>query len=99
MSATGISMFYGTLDDNTPIQEIRNYTPDSIIDLGEFALKRDLLVIDLFKTPKYLSFWMSKYFREYKFLKNFHMEITKPIDKIQVLSIFPHKSLLSIYDL
>lgn len=81
MSATGISMFYGALDDKTPIQEIRNYTPDSIIDLGEFALKRDLLVIDLFKIPKYLSFWMPKYFREYKFLKNFHMEITKPIDK------------------
>ncbi|MBQ3237927.1 MAG: RES domain-containing protein [Bacteroidaceae bacterium] len=81
MSATGISMFYGALDDKTPIQEIRNYTPDSIIDLGEFALKRDLWVIDLFKIPKYLSFWMPKYFREYKFLKNFHMEITKPIDK------------------
>lgn len=81
MSATGISMFYGALDNNTPIQEIRNYTPDSIIDLGEFELKRELVVIDLFKIPKDLSFWMPKYFREYKFLKNFHLEITKPIDK------------------
>lgn len=89
MSATGISMFYGALDDNTPIQEIRNYTPDSIIDMGEFALKRDLLVIDLFKIPKYLSFWMPKYFREYKFLKNFHMEITKPIDKNPAIEYVP----------
>lgn len=56
MSAIGISMFYGALDDNTPIQEIRNYAPDVRIDLGTFELKRELVVIDLFKIPKYLSF-------------------------------------------
>ena len=81
MSATGISMFYGALDDNTPIQEIRNYAPDVVIDLGKFELQRDLVVIDLFKIPKHLSFWMPQHFREYKFLKQFHLEITRPIDK------------------
>lgn len=81
MSAAGISMFYGALDKDTPIHEIRNYTPDAVIDLGEFELKRELVVVDLFKIPKDLSFWMPKYFWEYKFLKKFHSEITQPIGK------------------
>ena len=89
MSATGISMFYGALDDKTPIQEIRNYAPNAVIDLGTFELKRELVVIDLFKIPKYLSFWMPQYFREYKFLKRFHLEITKPIDKNPSIEYVP----------
>ena len=79
MSAAGISMFYGALDKDTAVQEIRNYAPDSVIDLGEFELKNDQVVIDLFQIPEHLSFWMPKYFMEYKFLKNFHSEITKPV--------------------
>ena len=89
MSATGISMFYGALDDNTPIQEIRNYAPDVVIDLGKFELQRDLVVIDLFKIPKHLSFWMPQHFREYKFLKQFHLEITRPIDKNPSIEYVP----------
>lgn len=89
MSATGISMFYGALDNNTPIQEIRNYAPDAVIDLGKFELKRELVVIDLFKIPKHLSFWMPQFFREYKFLKQFHLEITKPIDKNPSIEYVP----------
>lgn len=89
MSATGISMFYGALDDNTPIQEIRNYVPDVVIDLGKFELQRDLVVIDLFKIPKHLSFWMPQHFREYKFLKQFHLEITRPIDKNPSIEYVP----------
>lgn len=65
MSAAGISMFYGALDKETPVKEIRNYTPGAVIDLGEFELKRELVVIDLFKIPEHLSFWMPQYFREY----------------------------------
>lgn len=81
MSATGISMFYGALDSATPVAEIRNYDSGAVIDLGEFVLKKELVVVDLFKIPKELSFWMPQYFREYKFLKKFHSEITKPITK------------------
>lgn len=81
MSAAGISMFYGALDKETPVKEIRNYTPDAMIDLGEFELKRELVVVDLFKIPEHLSFWMPKYFREYKFLRKFHAEITQPVGK------------------
>lgn len=81
MSATGISMFYGALDSTTPVKEIRNYDSGAVIDLGEFVLKKELVVVDLFKIPENLSFWMPQYFREYKFLKKFHSEITKPITK------------------
>lgn len=79
MSATGISMFYGALDSDTPVNEIRNYEPGAVIDLGEFILKKELIVVDLFKIPVRLSFWMPQYYLEYKFLKQFHSEITKPI--------------------
>lgn len=81
MSATGISMFYGALDSDTPVKEIRNYDPGAGIDLGEFVLKKELVVIDLFKIPERLSFWMPQNYLEYKFLKKFHSEITKPITK------------------
>ena len=79
MSAAGISMFYGALDSDTPIKEIRNYESGAVIDLGEFILKKELIVVDLFKIPVRLSFWMPQYYLEYKFLKQFHSEITKPI--------------------
>ncbi len=81
MSAAGISMFYGALDPDTPVKEIRNYNPGAVIDLGEFVLKKELVVIDLFKIPANLSFWMPEYFIEFKFLKKFHSEITKPITR------------------
>lgn len=81
MSAAGISMFYGALDTNTPKEEIKNYDSTAIIDLGEFVTQKELVVIDLFKIPSSISFWMPQYFREYKFLKKFHSEITKPITK------------------
>ena len=79
MSATGISMFYGAFDEKTSIAEIKNYAPKSSIDLGEFELKRDIEILDLFKIPNHISFWMPKYYEEYKFLKKFHDEITRPI--------------------
>lgn len=81
MSAMGISMFYGALDKETPIKEIQNYAPDAMVDLGMFKLTKELKVVDLFKIPEQLSFWMPKNFREYEFLKKFHSEITKPIEK------------------
>lgn len=78
MSAAGISVFYGAFAKATSIAEIRNYKPESKIDLGEFYTTKELTVVDLFKIPKILSFWMPKYYIEYKFLRKFHDEITKP---------------------
>ncbi|WP_370795003.1 HEPN-associated N-terminal domain-containing protein [Bacteroides stercorirosoris] len=78
MSAAGISMFYGAFDKNTSITEIRHYCPKATLDMGEFVTTKDLTVVDLFKIPKILSFWMPEYYAEYKFLRQFHDEITKP---------------------
>lgn len=79
MSAVGISMFYGALDSDTSKKEIQKGDSKVVIDLGEFVLKRKLVVIDLFKIPKCLSFWMPQYYLEYKFLEKFHLEITQPV--------------------
>lgn len=78
MSAAGISMFYGAFDKDTSIREIRHYCPESVLDIGEFETTRDLTVVDLFKIPEILSFWMPEHYAEYKFLRQFHDEITKP---------------------
>ena len=81
MSPEGISMFYGAFDKDTPIKEIRNYNFKSTINLGRFETKKELFVVDLCKIPDKISFWMPQHFSEYKFLKKFHSEITKPVDK------------------
>lgn len=81
MSPEGISMFYGAFDKDTPIKEIRNYNLKSTINLGKFETKKELFVVNLCKIPDKISFWMPQHFSEYKFLKKFHSEITKPVDK------------------
>lgn len=81
MSAEGISLFYGALDKETVLQEIRNYCSPKSIDIGTFKTSQDLFVVDLFNVPEHLSFWMPQYYEEYKFLRKFHHEITQPLAK------------------
>ena len=79
MSAEGISIFYGAFDESTTIKEVGNYTNATNLSIGEFVIKKDLTVVDLFKVPEVLTFWMKGFYQEYKFLKQFHNEITQPI--------------------
>lgn len=81
MSAEGVSMFYGAFDSATVHQEICSYCSPHSIDIGEFRVKKELHVVDLFKIPKTLSFWMPEGYEEYKFLCRFHEEITQPLAK------------------
>ena len=81
MSAEGVSMFYGAFDKATVRQEICSYCSPHSIDIGEFRVKKELHVVDLFKIPRTLSFWMPEGCEEYKFLSRFHDEITKPLAK------------------
>lgn len=81
MSAEGISLFYGALDKETVLQEIRNYCSPKSIDIGTFKTSQDLFVVDLFNVPEHLSFWMPQYYEGYKFLRKFHHEITQPLAK------------------
>ena len=48
------------------------------IDVGEFSVTKALSVVDLSNIPSKLSFWMPKYYEEYKFLHKFHDNITHP---------------------
>jgi len=83
MSPAGVSMFYGTFDEETARKES---TPQSGHDgkgrflIGEFKQKRELQLIDLTALPK-ASFWHQK--RETRealaFMHIFHNEITKRI--------------------
>lgn len=78
MSAEGISLFYGAFDEDTVLREIKNYCNPMSIDVGEFSVTKALSVVDLSNIPSKLSFWMPKYYEEYKFLHKFHDNITHP---------------------
>ena len=78
MSAEGISVFYGSFDKETPLHEIWNYSPHSLIDLGRFKTTKPLKVVNLFKIPANISFWMDGNFEVYAFLSQFHKEVSKP---------------------
>ena len=84
MSPYGISMFYGSFDNDTPIQEIKNYLEDkaNIIYVGEFEITKKLKVINLCNIP-IPNFWMEDEddWQRYAFLHNFHSQISKLLDK------------------
>ncbi len=83
MSPAGVSMFYGTFDEETARREC---TPQTGHDgkgqflIGMFKQKRPLQLIDLTALPK-TSFWLQK--RQTRealaFMHIFHSEITKKI--------------------
>ena len=83
MNPQGISLFYGSLDKETPISEIQNYLDDKSknIFLGEFETTKELDIIDLCSIPT-LDFWMGENgdWQKYSFLRSFHDEISKPVD-------------------
>lgn len=78
MSPTGISMFYGSFEKETPIKETRHYSKDPLAYVGKFRTTRKLLVINLCSAPE-ADFWMPSGWQEYGFLNSFHQEISKPI--------------------
>jgi hypothetical protein len=83
MSPAGVSMFYGTFDEETARREC---TPQTGHDgkgrflIGQFKQNRSLQLIDLTALPR-TSFWHQK--RETRealaFMRIFHKEITKRI--------------------
>lgn len=82
MSPYGISMFYGSYDEDTPTKEIKNYLKDKgkKIYLGEFEVTRTLKVINLCDIPQ-PDFWMEKdgAWQIFAFLHAFHEEISEPV--------------------
>lgn len=80
LSPAGISMFYGSFEPDTPIEEIRNYSDAPFIYLGKFKTLKDLHVVDLCNMPE-IDFWMPHGWQEFSFLSHFHDEISRPISQ------------------
>lgn len=80
LSPAGIPMFYGAFEMDTSIKEIRNYSNNTFIYLGEFETLKDLYVVDLCDLPE-IDFWMPYGWQEFSFLSQFHNEISKPISQ------------------
>lgn len=78
LSPTGISMFYGSFDKDTPLIETRAYATTPLIYRAAFEITRDLRVINLCNMPA-VDFWMPSGWQEYSFLSHFHQEISKPL--------------------
>lgn len=89
MSAEGISLFYGAFDKDTVLREIENYCNSQSVDIGEFIVTKELKVVDLSAIPSRSSFWMPKYYEEFKFLRRFHNNITLPASKEDERSYIP----------
>lgn len=93
LSMAGDSVFYGSFDAKTPVDEVLNYCHGKTkptISLGKFVTTKDLNLIDLTDIPK-PDFWMpDDNWEVFRFLIAFHKEITKPIDQQnQLLEYIP----------
>ena len=93
LSLAGDSVFYGSFDAKTPVDEVLNYCHGKTkptISLGKFVTTKGLTLIDLTDIPK-PDFWMpDDNWEVFRFLIAFHEEITKPIDQQnQLLEYIP----------
>lgn len=89
MSPAGISFFYGTLDIDTAIAEIRPSVGDKIA-AASFEVCRNIYVLDFSKTPAATSPFSETYafrFEEFvlPFLEHFAEDISKPIRRDDAL--------------
>lgn len=79
MSPAGISMFYGSYDEETPrIESTDDHKGNGRFLMGEFNPKRNLYLLDLTDIPQ-PSFWRDGS-EELYFLHDFRREMSKPID-------------------
>lgn len=83
MSPAGISMFYGSFDEETArLETSSNHDGKGRFLIGRFHAKNPLLILDLTKIPKPLFWEQGQDYREQLiFLNTFSREISKPIDK------------------
>jgi len=87
MSPVGISFFYGGMDPEVCIHEVRPDVTETI-EIAEFKVKKDLFVLELshdFGEPRsifdpYYDFSYEEFFKP--FLQHFIHDISKPIRKI-----------------
>lgn len=81
MSPAGVSMFYGAFDLDTSLKESSwNGDGKGWFLTGEFKPLRPLKVLDLTSLPGPITFWLEG-FEEVAFLKSFHKEITRHINR------------------
>lgn len=88
MSPAGISMFYGNFEKSTAVLES---SPDGMSTVGryvvgEFKTRKPLRVLDLTILPEY-SFWMPGDKDGVKFLDSFNREVTKQINRDDIVHI------------
>ena len=83
MSPAGIPMFYGSLDKDTAIEEVRNYAKDTdYLTGGAFRVSGEITVLDFSKLPSGVTVFDPAFGhlrREVIFLNNFVKELSEPI--------------------
>ena len=99
LSQSGVSVFYGSFDSETPVREILNYCNDNkpVISLGCFETKIPMEVIDFTEVPR-ANFWMDgDDWQDYLFLKQFHEEITHAVsDRLNHIEYVPTQVFVDI---
>ncbi len=97
MSPAGVSMFYGSLNQNTSALETINKLLASkpYYSIAAFALKEDILVVDFSQLPKRPSIFNPHQFSKFhwvRFLENFVEDLSRKIkkdDKIEHVEYAP----------
>lgn len=99
LSQSGVSVFYGSFDSETPVKEIRNYCTDkeTVISIGTFESTIPLEIIDFTDIPQ-ADFWMDgDDWQDYLFLKRFHEEITSAVsDRMNHIEYVPTQVFVEI---
>lgn len=91
MNAAGVAVFYGALDANTCVQEVRPPV-GSLVVVAKFALLRTIRVLDLtvlddaFVRTSYFDPEFQRLTEQRTFLHTFHAEISRPVQ--------PHEEVL-----
>lgn len=81
MSPAGISMFYGSEDEDTVLAELSAHRDGSPADavIGSFRTLRDLTLVDLTKLPPGRVFDSDIDFRTVRFLDHFARDLSRPV--------------------
>lgn len=85
MSAEGISIFYCAYEEETALEEIKNYESD-VISIGSFSLGKEICILDLtrvssLQTPGFFNVEKRGDISKIQFLKSFVIDISMPVSE------------------
>ena len=89
MSPAGVSMFYGSMDKQTPLDEAQNGSGNKYAYLGEFEFVKEIRVLNLVDIPRRPTIFDKSDYWGIRFLHEFTKEVSKPISNRNTMEYVP----------